>query len=76
MINVMTNIKKLTLYRFTLILSLTGLALTVISFAFPRYPVGVLSLYFFVLWLLWIGCAFIKLNNKTLKLILLWVINY
>ena len=55
-------------------MSLLGLALTVLSFAFPQYPVGFLSFYFFILWLLWMGCVFIKFNKKTLKLILLWAI--
>jgi hypothetical protein len=65
---------KLKLFDVTLAMSLIGLAITLASFAFPRFIVGILCFYFGGLWILWTGCFFVKLKHKIMKLALLWAI--
>lgn len=71
----MKSIKSLPAFlKITLLLSITGLVLAAVSFAFPKLPAGLLCVYFCGVWLLWHGCIFIKIKNKEVWLALLWVI--
>ncbi len=71
----MNSIKSLPLFlKITFLLSIIGLFLSAVSFAFPKLPAGALCLYFGGLWLLWNGCIFIKTKNKEAWLILVWAV--
>jgi hypothetical protein len=71
----MKSIKSLPAFlKITLLLSIIGLLLSAVSFAFPKLPAGLLCVYFCGVWLLWHDCIFLRMKNKEVWLALLWVI--
>jgi len=50
------------------------LIVAIASFFAPSYPAGILCFYFFIAWMLWIGCAWVDISRrKLLRIFYLWL---